>query len=405
MKNQLTIIALTIGLFLGNITLTLAQSDQNSTPSQGSSLTDQQSAAIDYLKPGKSRFLLRGYAHSGLEMTSEEASFVGGAFNPLLVFRQSDRLLFEGELEIELEDGETHLGLEYANMSYLLSDAITIRAGKFLLPFGTYVPNLHPAWINKFPTNPLGAGHDGILPSADIGIELRGASYLGNIKTNYSIYAVNGPQLNDGSVEVEEGGVLHYDIAPDNNKGKSFGGRLGFFPMSNSALEIGISGLYGKVGNKDGDYEDIAAFLYAFDMSYVQRLSSIRSVIDLKAQYAAADVDKAAFPEEDDPTELHSFDNSSSTWFAQLSIRPAFVSSKLVQNLELATRYSSIETPEGAPWEANQRQWEVGLNYWFDWRTLVKVSYRTVSGETGGHSEDEESGGEDSFFIHWAIGF
>ena len=133
--------------------------------------------------------------------------------------------------------------------------------------------------------------------------------------------------------------------------------------------------------------------------------SSIRSVIDIKAQYAAANVDEAAFPEEDDPTELHSFDNSSSTWFAQLSIRPAFVSSKLVQNLELATRYSSIETPEGAPWEANQQQWEIGLNYWFDWRTLVKVSYRSVSGEAGGHSEDEENGGEDSFFIHWAIGF
>ena len=108
-----------------------------------------------------------------------------------------------------MEGNEVHLGLEYANMAYLLTKSLTLRAGKFLVPFGTFVPNLHPAWINKFPTRPLGAGHDGILPGAAIGLELRGAAYLGPVKINYSVYAVNGPQLNDGSVEAEEGGVLH----------------------------------------------------------------------------------------------------------------------------------------------------------------------------------------------------
>lgn len=180
---------------------------------QVQSTLDQQMAQVpqalqtDDTKPGLSRFLLRGYAHSGLEVTDEEFTFVGGSFNPILVFRQSDRLLFESELEFEFEDGELEIGLEYADMSYILTKGLTLRVGNFLTPFGKFIPDLHPAWINKFPTMPLGAGHHGgILPTDDIGAELRGGAYLGNMKTNYSFYIVNGPQLNDGTLDPEEGG-------------------------------------------------------------------------------------------------------------------------------------------------------------------------------------------------------
>lgn len=389
--------------------LSISSFAQQDSAAQVMSTLDMQTAQaplapMDDWKPGKSRYMLRGYAHSGLEFREDEVSFVGGSFNPLLIFRQSDRLLFEGELEIELENGETHFGLEYANMAYLLTKSLTLRAGKMLVPFGTFVPNLHPAWINKFPSRPLGAGHDGILPGADIGLELRGGGYLGPVKTNYSFYAVNGPQLNDGTEEAAEGGMLHYGIVPDNNKNKAIGGRIGIFPMSNSALEIGFSGLYGKVGDKDSRYEDIAALLYAVDLSYVQNLPGISSLLDIKAQYSASSVDDADYPEEDDPNEFHTFDNKSSTWFAQLSLRPAYVENKFFQNLELAARYSAIKTPEGAPWETDQKQFELGLNYWVDWRTVFKFTYANISGEAGGHGGEEEAGGS-AFFIHWAIGF
>jgi len=111
---------------------------------------------LDYLKPGVSQFMIRGYAHSGLEYLEPEdnLSFVGGAFNPLFIFRQSDRLLFESELEFHFEGNELSLGLEYANISYLLNDYITIRAGKIFMPFGIFIERLHPAWVNKFPTMP-----------------------------------------------------------------------------------------------------------------------------------------------------------------------------------------------------------------------------------------------------------
>ena len=70
-------------------------------------------------KPGKSKFLLRGYSHSGLEITDDNSTFVGGSFNPIFIYKQSDRLMFESELEFELDGRILDIGLEYANISYL----------------------------------------------------------------------------------------------------------------------------------------------------------------------------------------------------------------------------------------------------------------------------------------------
>ena len=388
----------------------MANAQQDSMATQVLSTLDMQMAqsppgATDDWKPGKSRFLLRGYAHSGLEMSKENISFVGGSFNPIFIFRQSDKLIFESELEAELDGNALNIGLEYDDMSYLLTKSITLRAGKILVPFDIFIPNLHPAWINKFPSKPLGAGHGGILPSADIGLELRGAGYLGKVKANYAIYVVNGPQLNDGSEEPEEGGILHFDIVPDNNKRKSVGGRVGFFPMSNSTLELGFSGMYGKVGAKDTRYEDVASLLYGADLSFVHNLPGIRSVLDVKAQYAMSSVDDAEYPVPENTNESYTFDNKSTAWFAQLSLRPAFVENKFFQNVEIAGRYSVLKTPEDAHWAVDQKQWEIGLNYWLDWRTLFKFTYRRVSGEVATHNGEEEGPGGNAILIHWAIGF
>ena len=362
----------------------------------------------DTYKPGKSNFLLRGYAHSGLPITDDEFSFVGGSFNPLFIYKQSERLLFESEWELELTGGEVELAIEYANMSYLLSKNLTFRAGKILVPFGIFVPNLHPAWIHKFSAAPLGAGHDGIIPTNDIGLELRGGSYLGDLKVNYSFYAVNGSQLNDGEEDPEEAGILHHAIFPDNNKGKTIGSRIGVFPFSDSSLELGFSGMYGKVGAKDSEMEDISALHYAFDFSYVKTLSSLSSVLDLKGQFSAVNVDDANYPFHENPDDLITFDNNSSTWFVQASLRPALAENNFVRSLEFAGRYWTLKTPEGSEWESDQSQIDLGINYWIDWRTVFKMSYRISNGATDEHDEEPDGHGGaegNAFFFHWAIGF
>ena len=193
-------------------------------------------------KPSKTQFMVRGYGHTGFDSMNtngrKESSYVGSAFAPIFLFKHSDRLMFEAELEFVLGGNELEVGLEYANVMYVLNKSMTVRAGKFLLPFGTFMERLHPAWINKLPTKPLGFGHDGIAPSSGIGLELRGAFNLGKSTLNYSVYTTNGARLKDGSIEPEEAGMLLFQNYTDNNTSKAFGGRLGLLPFADSSTDF-----------------------------------------------------------------------------------------------------------------------------------------------------------------------
>jgi len=352
--------------------------------------------------------MLRGYFHSGLNVTDNdgeiEYNFVQGSIAPILMYKQSDKLFFEAEFEGQYEEGEFEWGIEYADMSFVLNRYITIRAGKFLLPFGSFVEKLHPAWINRLATLPLGLGHNGIGPTSDVGLELRGAFYIGSVKLNYQGYIVNGPQLNDGSDESEEAGELKFGYFDDNNSNKALGGRLGIFPFSNSMMEIGFSALTGKVGEEGTVYEDIAANLYAVDFSMVKNLNFLRSVIDIKGQYNYSKVDNANYPEPDTVGVNYTFINKSEAFFVQFSLRPSLLENDFLRSLELVGRYSQMKTPEGSFWEQTPDQLAIGLNYWIDWRTVLKIGYQ-VSNDIVMHEMPSPVEKQKIFYVHWAMGF
>lgn len=381
-------------------------------------------------KPGKSKMMINGYYHSGFENETigdeNDSKFNFGSINPLLMYKQSDKLFFEAEFEGEFEDGEFHWTVEYADMSFVLNDYMTFRAGKFILPFGTFMEKLHSAWVNRLATRPLGFGHDGIAPMADVGIELRGAFYTGPVKLNYQAYVINGAQLKDGmagmggmEVEPEEAGMLAFGMGSwgDNNNDKAFGGRLGIFPFTNSSLELGFSGYSAKVGNKDTPYEDVRANLYALDLSFVRNLNFIKSVLDVKGQYMFSQVDDANYAIPEDTMGLYyDFNNVSTTYYAQVSLRPALSGNKFLSRIEAVGRYSVMQTPEGSLWEQNPTQIAFGLNYWLDWRTVIKFGYQITDG-LGGHNEEQADpmamGDSEPatppttnlFYVHLAIGF
>jgi len=369
--------------------------------------TDSSSTSETY-KPSKTQFMIRGYGHTGLNFMSaegeKESSYVGSAFAPIFLFKHSDRLMFEAELEFVLENNELEVGLEYADVMYVLNKNMTVRAGKFLLPFGTFMERFHPAWINRLPTRPLGFGHDGIAPASGIGVELRGAFDLGGPKLNYSVYSTNGPRLKDGGDEPEEAGLLSFNNYEDNNQSKAFGGRIGLLPFADSSTEVGFSAYSTNgVGDTDSEYEDIGAFLYAIDFSFVKQISVVKGFIDVKGQYNNSNVDDAIFIEmhEDGDEEEYTFDNKSNSFYTQLSYRPTMASSDFLKKLELVGRYSNFNAPEGAEWEEQSDQYAFGINYWLTWRSVVKVAYQTTD-SVGGHSG---GGTTDGFFVHWAIGF
>lgn len=354
-------------------------------------------------KTADTKLLVTGFGFAGYtQMDKENSNFGPIGFNPIFLWKKSDRLFFESELMIEITDGTTKFDLEYATLHYKFCDHLEIGAGKFLSPFGIFNERIHPSWINKFADNPLGFNHDvGTLvgPMSEIGVELAGGAQLGKSKINYVAYLSNGPNLIADPTNPMMSGMLMYENYSDNNNNKAVGGRVGFLPLSNSSLEIGFSGQVAKVGDKNSIYENIGARMFAFDLTYIHKLDFIKSNIDLKAQFNMVNVDKAIkYPVDSSMMGADTtFDNKSQAFFVQLGIRPAFVENKFLKNLELAGRYSSMTLPDKSMWGGSFTQFTIGLNYWLSWHSVMKFDYQ-INNQDGMESRN-------GFLIQWGLGF
>ena len=71
-------------------------------------------AEVDELKgkaresfPGTTKFLLAGYGSAGFTALHGHDAVFTASFNPILIWKITDRLIFEGELELELEGSDT----------------------------------------------------------------------------------------------------------------------------------------------------------------------------------------------------------------------------------------------------------------------------------------------------------
>ncbi len=342
------------------------------------------------------KFLLTGYTQTTvMYVPDKEFTISALSFNPIFLWKPTAKIFFEGELEVELEGEETAIGLEYANINYILNRYMNFRVGKFLTPFGIYFDRLHPAWINRLPTAPLGYGHDGVGSSSELGINVFGGIPIGPSKFNYSFYAINGPQLNTGEEEPGEEGALMYGNTEDNNLNKAIGGRIGYLPLSNSSLEIGGSFMNAKVGTKDTGLENVRANLLSVDLTYVKQLSFLKGFIDIKGQWNSVKVDDATYTDwEDDLTgnTPYTYKNERSTLWGQLAYRPTLSKSKFVKNLELVYRYSFIDQPEGAKENEDIKQYTYGLNYWINFRSAMKFAVQSQEDET-------------AYFVQWALLF
>ena len=181
-------------------------------------------------------------------------------FNPIFHFRLTDRLHFNAELEIELDDGgETEIEMEYGTIDYLLNDWMTLSAGKFFTPFNVFGPDLHPAWINKMASRPvIYDKNKGVIPvMTDVGVMASGGAPLWNeeSKFNYAFYFANGPIAEDAD-EPE----LEWENTPDENNNKTGGGRIGFLPIPN--LELGASWMSGRTKGPGGRFNLLGGDLW-----------------------------------------------------------------------------------------------------------------------------------------------
>ncbi|MEJ2089787.1 MAG: hypothetical protein P8Y69_15190, partial [Gammaproteobacteria bacterium] len=173
-----------------------------------------------------SRAHLGGYATAQYVDPEHDGGFFAASF----------LVLGEGELELEVEDnGETNVVLEFATIDLLLNDSMVLMAGKFLSPLGQFRQNLHPSWINKLPSAPVGFGEDGAAPDAEIGAQLRGGIELGGGRLGYSAYIGNGPKLAVEEGEIE--GIDSEGYASNDDDENVVGGRLSFVPLPKLAAK------------------------------------------------------------------------------------------------------------------------------------------------------------------------
>jgi hypothetical protein len=66
-------------------------------------------------------------------------------------------------------------GLTYLQGDYLASSHVTVSAGDFVIPFGTYNTQLTPVWINSFESEPIIFGL-GTMSSSGLGGEISGSA-------------------------------------------------------------------------------------------------------------------------------------------------------------------------------------------------------------------------------------
>ncbi len=322
------------------------------------------------------RFAVGGYGDVKYETTElNDTSAYSARFVPIFLFSLNDKMHVEAETEISLSaEGETEIELEYADLHYFLTDTVTVTAGKFLLPFGQFGPNIHPSWINRSPWTPgIYGTHGGtqameaLLPVlSDVGIAFQKTFVVGeNQKIFLDLYSTNGPRVEAAHEdEGEEGDVVEeesHDELPelefdatngDNNKNKAFGGRVAYAVLPN--IEIGASFYTSKY-----DDEDALEFnARGLDLN----ISS--SHYALRGEYIATETD--GLEEEEGEIETHTFKRDG--WYLQNTLQIGKVWPS-VAGTEIVIEYSETNKL------AEASRWMAGINYWLDARSVIKVAY------------------------------
>src|SRR5438552_8666943 len=228
--------------------------------------------------PGTTKFLLAGYGTAGFTARSGEDPFFDAAFNALFLWKLTDRLFFEGEMELEFENEETTINLEVAQASYLLNDYMTIGVGRFLNPMNFFVERQHMNWVNKLPDKPL-AVYDGLLPESEMGGQLRGVIPMGPTKLEYVGFVANAPGLLTAPEDFSELGMLDFPNTGNFRGPVGVGRHLGFIPIPQ--LEVGSGIQRSKVGPRD---QAVVNVLQSVDFNYVSDSALLKGLINLRAQ-------------------------------------------------------------------------------------------------------------------------
>jgi hypothetical protein len=300
------------------------------------------------------------------KVNGENGTFAQAHVAPILLFRASDKVLFETELEMKIQsDGSTDLNLEYAQLDYVLNDYMTLIAGRFVLPLGVVREKHDAVWINKLPLMPLPeADGTAIIPENDIGLQARGGFHLSDrALMTYAGYIGNGPGSGgDGPGHYDPSGVWE-PTSNGFNGGSSVsgrpngGGRLAvFYPWAaNHDVEVGMSGQTGYGAS------DLMWSAFALDaaLHFTPNLEFRGEFINTWEETADVGTLKRQ------------------GWWAQAAYKLAGLNLELpvINSLEAVFRYGGEQLPDG-----HINQFDLGLTYHVTNTLLVKGAYSFRNG-------------------------
>jgi hypothetical protein len=321
---------------------------------------------------GQNKFTVLGNAEATYTATKGESSFGDVNFKPIFLWKISDKLFAEAEIEVETGGGSVDIGLEYANMCYMVNPYLILHAGRFLPKFGAYRGREGEAFLNRFASDPTGFGDGGIGAMNETGIGAEGGLPFGDIKINYDLYISNGPQL---LTDPDNAGQFEYEAYTANNKSSAIGGRVAILPFQNSSLEIGYSyQSKSRTGEVGSPYEKTGVTMQAVDINYFHNVPGIKSTIRFIGEFKHQKVSNAIY--KDANGDDFTFKDAPTSYYACATLRPSLVDDKFLRNLEIAGRYSYFNRPSGAPWGGSDvDKVELALDYWLKWNCLVKFCY------------------------------
>jgi len=335
------------------------------------------------------RFVVAGYGDVTFADAQNKNSSIESRFVPIFLFQLSEKIHIESELEFSIgENGETVVEMEYADIHYFLNDNTTITAGKFLLPFGQFGPNLHPSWINKLPTVPGLYGHGGngsltpLIPvMSDKGVNVRNVFKVGHGKLFTDFYMVSGPREEDvvpggGGTPGGHGTIpeVAFEAAKGDNNGKqAYGGRVAYAFLP--SVEVGYS-FYSGAYSDDGNLNYSAS---AVDVNWITTYATIRGeVIDTETDFIdLADGEQDVFKR--------------GGWYLQGSWQMRQLGKEMFNPVELVLRYSELNNA------LTGERWTFGVDYWLEASAALKVAYEKTSlgdGDT-----------DNRLFVQLAFGF
>lgn len=351
---------------------------------------DALKSEIKGVVPGTTKFLLAGYGTGGFTARSGEDPFFDASFNAIFLWKLTDRLFFEGELEFEFEDGTTTTNLEIAQASYLLNDYMTIGVGRFLNPMDYFVERQHMNWVNKFPDKPL-AVYDGLLPESELGVQLRGVIPIGPTKLEYAAFVANAPGLMTTPDDFSTLGMLDFDNFANAGGHIAVGGHVGFIPIPE--LEVGYGIQRSTVGPRDHAVE---AILQSVDLNYVRDSTLLKGLINFRAQWVWSHVGHFTYDPDSEQGGPFEFNNNRNGGYAQLAYRPTGFGN-IIKNFEPVVRYdrlNQLHTPVGF----NEERWSFGLDYWVTSSAVIKAAYQ-LDNKNGGARD------QNAFMLQVAVGF